>query len=119
MRSCCSPYEAIKKRKDLGGGGSSPVQEGVPKGVELPERLFGVHHQSIARDGALVLTVHHRYEAVGGGLRSYPHPGEVLLQQIPWFEKADGEKNDKLSQLFERVDLQSSPLLKLHSLAHA
>lgn len=99
MRSDCSPYEAIKKSKDLGGGGSSPVQEGVPKGVELPERLFGVHHQSIARDGALVLTVHHRYEAVGGGLRSYPHPWEVLLQQIPGLKKqTDREKNEKLSQ---------------------
>lgn len=88
-----------QQRKDFGGGTSSPVQEGVPKGVELPERLFGVHYQSIARNGTLVFTVHHRNEAVGGGLGSNPHPWEVLLQQIPGLKKQT-DRNMKNSATF-------------------
>lgn len=60
-----------------------PVEEGVAEGVELPEGLLGVDHQSVAGDDALVLAVHHGDEAVGGRLRADPHPREVLLQQIP------------------------------------
>lgn len=94
-----------QSRKDLGG--SSPVQEGVPKGVELPEGLFGVHHQSVARDGALVLAVHHRDEAVGGGLRSDPHPWEVLLQQVPALKKQTERQTEKLSQCSKQLTFKS------------
>lgn len=61
----------------------SPVQEGIAKGVQLPERFLGIHHQGIPRDDALHLSVHHSNEGVGGRLRPNPHAWEILLQEVP------------------------------------
>lgn len=60
-----------------------PVEERVSKGVELPEGLVGVHHQRVAGDHPLAVAVHHRDEAVRGGLGSDAHAREVLLQEVP------------------------------------
>lgn len=73
---------------------SSPVEERVAEGVEFPERLLGVDHQSVAGDDALALSVHHCDEAVGGRLGADPHPGKILLQQIP--ETNETEKNHQM-----------------------
>lgn len=70
----------------------SPVEEGVPERVELPEGFLGVDHQGVAGDDALCLAVHHRDEAVGGRLRSDPHPWKILFQQIPGEEEREGER---------------------------
>lgn len=65
------------------GWGSSPVQERVSERIELPKGFFGVNNQSVARDDALILAIHHRDEAVCGRLRTNPHPRKILLQQVP------------------------------------
>lgn len=61
----------------------SPVEEGVAERIELPERFLGVNHESVAGDDALVLAIHHCDEAICRGLRPDPHPGKILLQQVP------------------------------------
>ena len=60
-----------------------PVQEGIAKGVQFPERFLRIHHQSIPRDDALHLAAHHRNEGVSGRLRPNPHAREILFQEIP------------------------------------
>lgn len=62
---------------------SSPVQEGIAEGVELPEGFLGVHHQGVARDDPLHLALHHCNEGVGGWLGPNPHARKVLFQQVP------------------------------------
>lgn len=63
--------------------GVLPIEESVSKGVEFSERLFWVHNQRIARYHALLLAVHNRDEGIRRRLGAYPHPGEVLLHQMP------------------------------------
>lgn len=36
-----------------------PVQEGIAKGVQFPERFLRIHHQSVPGDDALHLAAHH------------------------------------------------------------
>lgn len=60
----------------------SPVKEGVAKSVEFAEGLLRVHHQRIAGDHPVLVSVHDGYEGVGGGLRAYPHAGKVLLHKV-------------------------------------
>lgn len=70
---------------------SLPVEEGVSERVELPEGFFGVDHQSVAGDDALIVAVHHRDEAVGGRLWTDPHPRKILLQQVPGLREGERE----------------------------
>ena len=60
-----------------------PVQEGIAKGIQFPERFLRIHHQGVPRDDALHLALHHRNEGVSGRLRPNPHTWEILFQEIP------------------------------------
>ena len=60
----------------------SPVEEGVPEGVEFAEGFLGVDHEGVAGDDALVLAEHDGDESVGGGFGTDPHPGKILLQEV-------------------------------------
>lgn len=68
-----------------------PVQKGVSKGIEFPERFLSVHHQRISRYNSLALPIHHSNEAICCRLRPDPHTGKILLQQIP---AARGSKSE-------------------------
>lgn len=61
----------------------SPVQEGIAKGIQFPERFLRIHHQGIPGDNALHLSLHHRNEGVRGRLGPNPHAWEILFQQVP------------------------------------
>lgn len=61
----------------------SPVQEGIAKGIELSEGFLGIHHQGVAGDDPLYVSLHHRYEGISGRLRPNPHAWEILFQQVP------------------------------------
>ena len=60
-----------------------PVQEGIAKGVQFPERFLRIHHQGIPGDDALHLALHHRNEGISGRLGPNPHAREILFQEIP------------------------------------
>lgn len=59
-----------------------PVEVCISKGVQLPEGLLGVDHQSISRNDSFGVSVHHRDEGIRGGFRADAHPRKVLLQQV-------------------------------------
>ena len=81
----------------------SPVQEGIAKGVQLPEGFLGVHHQGVSRNDALYFPLHHRNEGVRGRLRPDPHAWEILFQQVP----GRREHGQKVGVLF--ADLHCVP----------
>lgn len=64
-----------------------PVQKGIAKGVEFPERFFGIHHQRISRNNSFHISLHNCYKGVSCRLWSNPHPWEILLQQVPVSQK--------------------------------
>lgn len=61
----------------------SPVQEGIAKGIELSEGFLRIHHQGVAGDDPLYVSLHHRYEGISGRLGPNPHAWEILFQQVP------------------------------------
>lgn len=63
--------------------GVLPIEESVSKGVEFSERLFWIHNQRVARYHAFLFAVHNRNEGIRRRLGAYPHPGEILLHQMP------------------------------------
>ena len=59
-----------------------PVEESVPKCVQLSEGLLGVNHQSVSGNDAFGVAVHHRDEGIRGGFGADPHSRKILLQQV-------------------------------------
>lgn len=60
----------------------TPVEEGVPEGVEFAEGLVWVNNKGVAWHGALRVPMHDGHEAVGGGLGSHAGAWHLLLQQV-------------------------------------
>lgn len=75
----------LKRRKALHSPSvfESPVQEGVSKGIQVAEGLFGVHREGIAGDDTFCVSIHEGSETVSGWLWSNPASREVLFNQIP------------------------------------